>query len=243
MTSSTATHWFFSRDLKASLAVDRFSSDSTQTLFSLRVWSSFSLQQLRPCGSLTSAAETILPPATSPRLCAWHSSRQVCVHVCVRVRTPGCLQRRRPSLLVCRWKARVEVWGEAVSINQARLQRRRDLQLPSNSRTFLCFMSPYTLTVTTVTRGSVYTGHGPVCRIRTRATESCCWCNSYLGAILYQVHLCVPSLKRCLTASRNLYLDLFGNNLKSSVFLTMDIFQTIYSKKKVINFVDLVFTV
>lgn len=52
--------------------------------------------------------------------------------------------------------------GEAVPINQARLQRRRDLQLPSNSRTFLCFMSPDTLTVTTVTRGSDYAGLGPV---------------------------------------------------------------------------------
>lgn len=78
MTSSAVTLCFFLRDLNARLSVDRFFSDSMQTPF-LCNWSSFSLQQLRSCGS--HREQTILPLVTSLRLCAWHSSR---ARVCMR---------------------------------------------------------------------------------------------------------------------------------------------------------------
>lgn len=59
-------------------------------------------------------------------VCVW-----VCMCVCVW--TPGCLQWRRPSVSVWRWKGRAGL----VSINQARLQRHRDLQLPSTTQPLL----------------------------------------------------------------------------------------------------------
>lgn len=193
MTSWAATLCFFLRDLNASLAVDRFPSDSTQTLFlpasGLHFRSSScahvarSLLQQRPSF-----------PRRRPRVCAHGILRAKCACVC------ACSCGRQAVSSgggpVCRCGGgRGERRGGRASINQARLQRRRDLQLPSNSRTVLCFMSPDTLTVTTVTGASAHAGLGPAWWRRTPAADGCWWCNSYPGAILYQVHLCGLSWK------------------------------------------------
>lgn len=61
--------------------------------------------------------------------------------------TPGCLQWRRPSVSVQRWKGRAGL----ASINQTRLQRQRDLQLPSTAQPPLLCVTRHTRTHTLLT--------------------------------------------------------------------------------------------
>lgn len=69
--------------------------------------------------------------------------KRLCVCVCmfVCVRTPGCLQRRGS---VWRWKGRAGL----ASINQARLQSQRGLQLPSTTQPPLLYITRHTHTHT-----------------------------------------------------------------------------------------------
>lgn len=85
-----------------------------------------------------SAAETILSPGDVPRFCAHGILRAKPACTCVRVRAHG--DARLSPAEEAQQYVGVEVEGEsrgvvvvggAVPINQARLQRRRDLQLPS----------------------------------------------------------------------------------------------------------------
>lgn len=68
----------------------------------------------------------------------------VCVYLsvwaCECVWTPSCLQSRTPSVSVWRWKGRAEL----ASINQARLQRQRGLQLPSTTQPPLLYVNRHT---------------------------------------------------------------------------------------------------